>query len=81
MEKELVLPLLVTKEEFKMIKKGVEMYSRDCGHQITSYLKHPNDRQPDIDKLLRQSNKLLASQELVNKINETEQKYRWIVED
>lgn len=81
MEKELVLPLLVTKEEFKMIKKGVEMYNRDCGHQITSYLKHLNDRQPDIDRLLCQSNKLLASQELVNKINETEQKYRWIVED
>lgn len=81
MEEKLVLPLLVTKEEFKMIKKGVEMYNRDCGHQITCYLKNLDDCQPDIDRLLRQSNKLLASQELVNKINETEQKYRWIVED
>ena len=81
MKEKLALPLSVTKEEFKMIKKGVEMYNRDCGHQITSYLKHLNDRQPDIDRLLRQSNKLIAAQELVNKINETEQKYRWIVED
>lgn len=81
MEKELVLPLLVTKEEFKMIKKGVEMYHRDCGHQITCYLKNLDDRQPDVDRLIRQSNKLIAAQELVNKINEAEQKYRWIVED
>lgn len=81
MEEKLVLPLLVTKEEFKMIKKGVEMYHRDCGHQITSYLKHLDDRQPDVDRLIRQSNKLIAAKELEDKINEAEQKYRWIVED
>lgn len=81
MEEKLVLPLLVTKEEFKMIKKGVEMYHRDCGHQITCYLKNLDDRQPDVDRLIRQSNKLIAAKELEDKINEAEQKYRWIVED
>lgn len=78
MEEKFVIPLLVTKEEFKMIKKGVEMYHRDCGHRITCYLKNLNDRQPNVDRLIRQSNEMIAAQELVNKINETEQKYRWV---
>ena len=81
MEEKFDISLFVTKEEFKMIKKGVEMYNRDCGHRITCYLKNLNDRQPNVDRLVRQSNDLIAAQELVNKINEIEQNYHWIVED
>lgn len=81
MEEKLVLPLLVTKEEFKMIKKSVEMYHRDCGHRLVNYLKNLNDRQANVDRLIRQSNDLIAAKELENKINEAEQKYHWIVAD
>ena len=81
MEEKFDISLFVTKEEFKMIKKGVEMYNRACGHRISCYLKTLNDRQPNVDRLVRQSNDLIAAQELVNKINEIEQNYHWIVED